>query len=58
MPVFEYVCDECGDKFEKLQKTSTDEQCSCPACGSVEVKKALSAFSSQKAPEGKCHSGG
>jgi putative FmdB family regulatory protein len=43
MPIFEYVCQNCGNKFEKLilssrRKTSLQ----CPHCGAEDVKKALS----------------
>lgn len=58
MPIFEYVCKKCGTRFEKLQKGSASEECSCPSCGSLEVKKALSVFSSAGGSESKCNSGG
>lgn len=58
MPIFEYVCKKCGNKFEKLQKGSAGEECGCPTCGSHEVAKALSAFSSTGSSEKKCYSGG
>ena len=46
MPIFEYLCKKCGNRFEKLQKGGTDEQNLCPTCGSVEVKRELSVFAS------------
>lgn len=58
MPIFEYVCQKCGDRFEKLQKANAGKECSCPACGSVEVKRGLSPFASNKGTENKCHPGG
>ena len=45
MPIFEYVCTNCGERFEKLVLSSKRaRQLSCPSCGSTEVKKALSVF--------------
>lgn len=59
MPQFEYVCEKCGNRFEKLQKTLSREETSCPGCGSVEVKKQLSSFASAGASSSaSCNSGG
>jgi putative FmdB family regulatory protein len=44
MPIFEYVCQGCGDVFEKLVM-SREANVSCPACGSPKVDKQFSAFS-------------
>lgn len=46
MPIFDYVCVTCGNRFEKLQKSATASLPECPACGSAEVEKKLSVFSS------------
>ncbi|GFO63499.1 zinc ribbon domain-containing protein [Geomonas paludis] len=58
MPIFEYVCKECGTRFEKLHKGSAADECSCPTCGSAAVNKALSTFAAGGTSETKCHSGG
>ncbi|MBM4428762.1 MAG: zinc ribbon domain-containing protein [Chloroflexi bacterium] len=43
MPVYEYSCEECGERFEKwLRSLSSTEQLCCPRCGSHRVKKAVS----------------
>jgi putative FmdB family regulatory protein len=43
MPVYEYVCEACGWKFEKLVRFSqTDLTPECPACGSNQTKKQIS----------------
>jgi len=47
MPLFEYECKECGEKFEKLIFSSDSEKVKCPNCGSEETKKLLSLFSSK-----------
>ncbi|HZQ38157.1 MAG TPA: zinc ribbon domain-containing protein [Dehalococcoidia bacterium] len=34
MPIYEYACEHCGDRFEKLRPTSAAGQpIPCPACG-------------------------
>ena len=32
MPIYEYVCDDCGTKFEKLVRKNGDAL-ACPTCG-------------------------
>ena len=45
MPIYEYRCELCGEKFEKLVRTvSGHVEVVCPKCGSDEVKKAISLF--------------
>ena len=45
MPVYEYICDECGEKFEVLVRSSTQKAVfTCPQCGSEKVHKAISLF--------------
>ena len=41
MPLYEYQCDACGDRFEKIQKFSDPLIDVCPKCGGV-VKKLVS----------------
>ena len=45
MPVYEYQCKKCGERFELFLR-STCQSCgpTCPNCGSTEVQKALSLF--------------
>ena len=46
MPIYEYVCAECGHKFEKLVLSSRRaKEIRCPQCGSLSVDKAVSVFS-------------
>jgi putative FmdB family regulatory protein len=33
MPVYEYLCDACGDEFEEMQKFSDAPIDKCPRCG-------------------------
>ena len=33
MPLYEYKCEKCGHKFEKIEKYSAPETRKCPDCG-------------------------
>jgi len=45
MPIFEYVCGECGEKFEKLVRSASAPcEVVCPKCGAKKVEKAFSLF--------------
>src|SRR3982074_1392152 len=35
MPLYEYKCDACGHRFEKIQKFSDPLEDTCPKCGGV-----------------------
>ena len=43
MPIYEYVCDECGHEMEKLQKLSEPPLRDCPECETDALKKKISA---------------
>ncbi len=49
MPIYEYLCEDCGTKFEKLVRASGDGV-ACPSCGQAHLKKEFSPFAA--------HSGG
>ena len=42
MPLYEYECEKCGHRFEKIQKFSDPPLDACPACGGP-VRKMQSA---------------
>ena len=42
MPIFEYVCKECGEGFELLVRGR--ERPRCPACGSGKLTRKFSVF--------------
>lgn len=45
MPIFEYRCESCDARFEKLIRRASDEDSlACPKCGAVKVEKELSTF--------------
>jgi len=50
MPIFEYACDDCGTKFEKLVRRSADaaELC-CPSCGRKHLTTQYSTFAAHSA---------
>lgn len=45
MPIYEYECDKCGERFECFRSIrDSDSEIQCPKCGSVNPKRALSTF--------------
>jgi putative FmdB family regulatory protein len=49
MPIYEYVCADCEEKFEAYVR-SFGQAVACPACRSGEVQKQLSSFAFAAAP--------
>ncbi len=48
MPLYEFVCPDCDDNFEKLVRSlAAVEEVTCPTCGSKNVRKKISNFASQ-----------
>lgn len=45
MPIFEYLCEDCGNKFEKLVRGSQGVQ--CPSCGQEHLKQQFSTFAAR-----------
>lgn len=43
MPIYEYLCEQCGNEIEALQKLSEDPLTKCPACEAEALKKKISA---------------
>ena len=45
MPIYEYLCQDCGTKFEKLVRRATDvSETACPSCGEKHLKQEFSTF--------------
>jgi putative FmdB family regulatory protein len=42
MPLYEYQCDACGNRFEQIRKFSDPVVDLCPACGERKVQKLVS----------------
>lgn len=43
MPIYEYVCEKCGEKTEVIQRMGASPLRVCPHCGGKKLKKAFSA---------------
>jgi putative FmdB family regulatory protein len=50
MPIYEYECQGCGNRFEKILYGSAAP--SCPSCGSAAVDKLISTFAVASANAG------
>jgi len=46
MPIYEYLCEDCGTHFEKLLRRTTDEV-NCPECGESHLAQQLSRFAAR-----------
>ncbi len=66
MPIFEYKCDDCGTKFEKLVRRSAEaDAIHCPSCGADRLTIEYSTFAahangspkSSAQPSGGCGGG-
>ena len=44
MPIFEYVCEDCGNKFEKLVRRPGADEVLCPSCGQSHLEQQFSSF--------------
>ncbi len=45
MPIFEYQCDDCGTRFEKLLRRAGETAgIACPSCGEAHLSECLSTF--------------
>jgi putative FmdB family regulatory protein len=42
MPIYEYECDACGHRFERIQRFADPLVDVCPKCGEHRVQKLLS----------------
>ncbi len=47
MPIYEYLCQDCGHKLEVMQRISDPRQTTCPSCGHEALKKLISAVGFQ-----------
>jgi|SRR5436190_2653742 len=41
MPIYEYECNNCGKRFEKLQSITADPLTECLICGSGPIRRVL-----------------
>ena len=46
MPLYEYICRDCGTRFTLLQSMSASKDGNaCPACGKTQTRRLISSFS-------------
>lgn len=43
MPIYEYVCRNCGHELEQLQRLSDEPLTECPECAEAQLKRKISA---------------
>ena len=57
MPIYEYDCSDCGERFEIFVRSS-DQKLLCPECQSENIARRLSTFAATAggpdAPPGPC----
>ena len=58
MPIFEYQCDDCGTKFEKLVRNSSANGVVCPSCGDSHLTQQYSTFAAHGSGESDFGAGG
>jgi putative FmdB family regulatory protein len=50
MPIYEYLCESCGDKFERLvRRTEEVLESGCPSCGQKHLRQEYSTFAARAA---------
>ena len=48
MPIYEYKCEACATRFEKLvRRTAEEDQLSCPSCGERHLSQEYSTFAAR-----------
>lgn len=47
MPIYEYLCENCGKELEQIQKISDTPLADCPECGNATLRKKISAVGFQ-----------
>jgi putative FmdB family regulatory protein len=65
MPIYEYRCEDCNAKFEKLVRRTETAELTCPSCGQRRLSLQLSTFAAHTGASGNrsseapmCPSGG
>ncbi|MCZ7574835.1 MAG: zinc ribbon domain-containing protein [Ardenticatenaceae bacterium] len=52
MPLYEYICHTCGERFERLVRRNDSFVPVCPTCGGGEVGRAFSTFAAGRSRGG------
>lgn len=50
MPIYEYRCTACDEKYEEFLKSSTTTAPACPKCGSADVARLFSRINTEWLP--------
>ena len=50
MPIYEYRCVSCDDRFEELMPASAKSAPPCPGCGATGAKRLFSMFATEWFP--------
>jgi putative FmdB family regulatory protein len=50
MPIYEYHCGGCGERFEELVSASATESPPCPSCGAAGAQRVMSMFATEWEP--------
>lgn len=50
MPIYEYRCDACDERFEEYLSSSTAPTPACPSCASAGVHRVYSQFATEWKP--------
>jgi putative FmdB family regulatory protein len=50
MPVYEYACASCDERFEEIAAAADSPDVACPSCGSKKVERLYSSFSTRWRP--------
>jgi putative FmdB family regulatory protein len=45
MPIYEFICNKCGEEFETILSSTDITDVNCQACKSPDIKKVLSSGS-------------
>ncbi|NLV21401.1 MAG: zinc ribbon domain-containing protein [Syntrophomonadaceae bacterium] len=49
MPIFDFECSDCGNKFDLLIANKDKDKAQCTKCGSRNIKQLLSMFATSSA---------
>jgi putative FmdB family regulatory protein len=52
MPIYEFECNTCGNRFDRLQRLSDPDPEICPECGKPTIKRCVTAPSFRLAGSG------
>jgi putative FmdB family regulatory protein len=48
MPIYEYECQNCGQRFELYLSLQNNDPAKCPNCDSEEVERVISPFTTNR----------